>query len=470
MIITCMRCGHRAFVFMFESKRICRRCKTWVSRPHRDPNKFTYKDAQRDQHKRRVDRIHGGIGKKSHARPVFRRSHSASTRGPSDSLFEPSDAPTSAPSMDLALDDAQPFITPNVMTLQCMVLFVPFDASNNFYRTNADNGTMSADFIPSRGNMFAPFSQPQSMKPLSRLNTKLYPGQKTFEASSSSMEPHDIQANYSKIVMKHIAACTNVREWKEVHASGVIDMHMRLTRLCPEVIFLSEELSDAPFPAELRPCPELTYRRIGSLKEMLPDVHVDAKNEISAYVLVDEKSITQVLYHARVLLRQGCKHEEKWLSIQKIVPEYRVYIEVAGVHLDAGYTSYTSDTKKQAALSEVGQFARENDVDALLGDLNMDSFELNGGFFPNAFSFKNYEVPGSSSEKKTLVKPVYTLSHSNTNAKNNYMGGLIVNSAQVETEPMNLQGAETLSLSRTLDGEFYSDHPAILANYVKSFY
>lgn len=461
MIITCMRCGHRAFVFMFESKRICRKCQVWVSRPHRDSKKFSYKTAQRDQHKRRVDRASGGVRKK----PLLKRSHSATTRGPSDSIFDPS-LPALPPSLEMSLDDAQPFFTPNVLRLQCMVLFIPFDAGNNFFKQNANKGTYSADFIPSRGNMFAPFSQPQSSRSLASLNTKVYPGQKVFEARSTPMSPSDIQANYSKIVMKHIAACTNVREWKQVHASGVIDMHVQLSRLCPEVIFLSEELTDAPFPSELRPCPELTYRRIGSLKAMLPNETVDAKNEIAAYVLVDEKSITQVLYNARVLRRQGCKHGEKWLSVQKIVPEYRVYIEVAGVHLDAGYTGYTSDTKKQKALAEVGQFARENEIDALLGDLNMDSFELNGGFFPNAFGFKDYKVPGSD---KVRVKPIYTLSHSNTNAKNNYMGGIIVNSEQVETEPMNLRGADTLSLSRTLDDEFYSDHPAILANYVKSF-
>ncbi|QSQ13297.1 hypothetical protein [Myxococcus landrumensis] len=468
MIITCMRCGHRAFVFMFESKRICRRCQVWVSKPHRDPKKFSYKDAQRDQHKRRVERASSGVRKK----PLLKRSysvHSATTRGPSDSLFESSSEAALPPPPDMSLDDAQPFFTPNVLRLQCMVLFIPFDAGNNFYKSNAKQGTSSADFIPSSGNMFAPFSQPLSARPLASFNNKTYPGQKTFEARSTHMSPGDIQANYSRIVMKHIAACTNSREWKRVHASGAIDMHMQLSRLCPEVIFLSEELKDAPFPSELRPCPELTYRRIGSLKEMLPDVTVDVKNEIAAYVLVDEKSFTQVLYNARVLHRKGCNHGEKWLSVQKIVPEYRVYIEVAGVHLDAGYTKYTPATKKQEALAEVGQFARDNEVDALLGDLNMDSFELDGGFFPNAFSFKDYEVPGSEKKKK-VVKPVYTLSHSNTNAKNNYMGGIIVNSDQVETEPMNLRGDDTVSLSRTLDGEFYSDHPAILANYVKSFY
>src|SRR5215217_6498297 len=255
-------------------------------------------------------------------------------------------------------------------------------------------------------------------------------------------------------------SCTNTVEWKRLHAASPIDLHVQLSRLVPEVIFLSEELKDAPFPSMLQPCPELRYRKVGSIRALL-DPQVDAKNEIAAYVLMDEKYITQVVYQARTLVRPGVKHDEKWLCVQKIVPEFRVYFEVAGVHLDAAYTGYSSPTKKQEALEEVGQFARENEVDALLGDLNMDSFELNGGFYPNRFSFKSFS--------DDTVKPVYTLSHSNTNAKNNYMGGLIANSAQVETEPMNLRGEDTVSLSRTLDGKFYSDHPAIMANYFKSF-
>ncbi|MCP3166393.1 hypothetical protein [Myxococcus qinghaiensis] len=457
MLIKCQRCHQNAFVFSFESRKVCRKCSALIAGRRPKQDEYKYQGNKLDHHKRRVGQATTRLTGISKGRHKLRRTQSALTTSDiSEGIFETQmaiETPT-------VVDDTATYAPPNVLRMQCMTLFIPFDAGNNFYRNNAKQGTFQADFIPQRDNFFAPSSNPTASQALSSFNTKPYPGQQVFEAKSTPLDEDEILAGYNNIVLKHIMACTNTVEWKRLHAASPIDLHVQLSRLVPEVIFLSEELKDAPFPSMLQPCPELRYRKVGSIRALL-DPQVDAKNEIAAYVLMDEKYITQVVYHARTLVRPGVKHDEKWLCVQKIVPEFRVYFEVAGVHLDAAYTGFSSPTKKQDALEEVGQFARENEVDALLGDLNMDSFELNGGFYPNRFSFKSFS--------DDTIKPVYTLSHSNTNAKNNYMGGLIANSAQVETESMNLRGEDTVSLSRTLDGKFYSDHPAIMANYFKSF-
>jgi hypothetical protein len=346
----------------------------------------------------------------------------------------------------------------NILQLQCIVLFVPFDAGNNFYYKNADNGTFQADFIPSTKNTLSPFGSPGTSCTFPSLNNKAYPGHTVFEQPGDAMPDTEIAKKYSAIVWKHIQSCTHVREL-DLLPVNPIERHLRLLQIVPEIIFFSEELKDAPFPLELKPHDRLTYRKIGSIKAGVSGL--DAKNEISAYVLKDESFTIPILYDTKVLTREGCNHQEKWLTVQKILPEYRVYLEVAGVHLDAGYTGYVSSNKKELALADVGQFALDNRVDALLGDLNMDSCELKGGLFANHMGFKE----GTDGK----IVPVWTLSHSNTNAKNNYMGGMIVNAEQVTTEIMNLHGEETKALSRTLDDEFYSDHPAIVANYVKSF-
>ncbi|NTX41598.1 hypothetical protein HUA78_44925 [Myxococcus sp. CA033] len=459
MIIKCKRCHENTFVFEFESKKMCRRCIRLVARGQPTKGKFKYGDNKLDHHKQRVQKVDMRVSGISKTRHTLRRTQSAMT------LSEVSGSGSGQGMIEepITVDDTAPYIPPSVMRLQCMTLFIPFDAGNNFYKTNAKKGTFQADFIPQRDNHFASTSAPTTSRALSSLNTSVYPGQQVFEARSTPMTPTQIEGSYDNIVLKHIMACTNSSEWKRVHAASPIDLHVQLSRLCPEVIFLSEELKDAPFPKVLQPCPELRYRKIGSIKDILgPDAGVDAKNEIAAYALVDEKFMSHVLYDAKVLFRQGVKHKEKWLCVQKISPEFQVHIDIAGVHLDAGYTGFTSDTKKQQALAAVGEFARQNDIDALLGDLNMDSFELNGGFFPNQFNFTTLA--------DNTVKPTYTLSHSNTNSQNNYMGGLIANTDQVETEAMNLRGEDTVSLSRTLDGKFYSDHPAIMANYFKSFH
>ncbi|MFY2558072.1 hypothetical protein ACN469_10610 [Corallococcus terminator] len=452
-----MRCHQVAFAFEFESKKVCRACTKLLAGKRAATGKFLYTGNTRDQHKRKVLQASTRLTGVTKGRHKLRRARSEpSSPDISGGIFEPAmelEEPT-------VVDDTAPFIPPSILRMQCMTLFIPFDAGNNFYRNNAKQGTFEADFVPQGNNVFAPRSNLAAAQALSAFNTKPYPSHQPFEAQSTPMEEAEILAGYNNIVLKHIMACTNTVEWKRLHASKPIDVHAQLSRLVPEVIFLSEELKGAPFPSVLQPCAELKYRKIGGIRQLL-DPQVDAKNEIAAYVLMDENFMTQVVYNARTLVRKGVKHDEKWLCVQKILPEFKVCFEVAGVHLDAGYTGFSSAPKKKEALEEVGQFAVDNEVDALLGDLNMDSFELNGGFFPSRFSFQLHA--------DNTVKPVYTLSHSNTNAKNNYMGGLIANTDQVETEAMNLRGEDTVSLSRTLDGRFYSDHPAIMANYFKSF-
>lgn len=425
----------------FESQSICRACMARLPRKNK-ATKFSYKAS--DHHKIR-------------AMQAKQRLHRQNTVF--DRRMEPARPQmTRASTMFEGKQEQQP---PDILQLQCIVLFVPFDAGKSIYKKSAKNGTFTADFIPSGNNILKPFGSPDQSYALPKLNNKEYPGQKVFEAKGKDawMEPEEIADSYDAIVWKHIQSCVDVREL-ELLPHNAVERALRLMQIAPEIVFLSEEVPGAPFPSQLAPHPALVYRQIASIKGTLGP-SVDCKNEIAAYVLYDQSCSVPILYDARVLERQGCVHKEKWLSVSKILPEFNVWIEVAGVHLDAGYTRTLSQDDKADALTEVGQFALDKGVDALLGDLNMDSFELNGGFFPNKRGFE------TTHDDK--VVSIWTLSHSNSNAKNNFMGGMIVNSDQVETVPMNLTGQDTMSLSRTLDGQFYSDHPAIVVNYVKSF-
>ncbi|MFY1826047.1 hypothetical protein ACN47A_09050 [Myxococcus fulvus] len=457
MLIQCRRCHRKVFVFQFESKTLCKSCLTHVSKPNPIRKKPTYGNLKKAPHDARIQKTFKSMKQARRDQVRLRRTASGSLLS---ALLDPVRDSSPPPPQMMTLDDTASIPEPSVMTLQCMTLFIPFDAGKKFYKDNAKQGTFQGNLVPTGGFNFAPLQNVGGFQPLAAFNTKPYPFHQPLEKKSGFLDEADVLANYDAIVLKHIQEATNVLEWKRLHATRPYDLHKRLTQLVPEVIFLSEELKGAPFPNELRPCPELTYRRIGSIRTLL-DPDVDPKNEISAYVLRDEMFSSQVLYEARGLIRQGVNHPEKWLCVQKIVPEYRVYFEVAGVHLDAGYTGHTKEDKKHKALEEVAVFAHDNNVDVLLGDLNMDSFELGGGFFPNRFSFQE----GSDGN----IHATYTVSHSNTNAKNNYMGGIIVNQEQVDTESINILGEDTRSLSRTLGDSFYSDHPAIMANYVKSF-
>ncbi|AKF87178.1 hypothetical protein MFUL124B02_38910 [Myxococcus fulvus 124B02] len=439
------------------------------------PRPFKYSDATGDHHARKVEkakvpgvnRDYSGISKKLGS---SKRAHS--DVGSQVALGRPQlvrakgQEPMPQTVDDMRLEAQPSIVQPNLMQLQCMTLFIPFDAGNNFYKQNAKKGTFQTDLVPRQDNKFSPFGQLDVQRPIREFNNKLLPGQSPFERKAVAKTDSDIGDQYNEIVNKHILECTDVNAWKAVHARHEFTRHQQLTQLVPEVIFLSEELVHAPFPDVLQPCPQLKYRKIGSIKD-LASTRVDPKNEIAAYVLHDDMVATRTIYNVRLLIRpssleKGHQKYEKWLCVQKIAFPH-VYIEVAGVHLDANYTKHTAKDDKEQTLEEVGQFARDNGIDALLGDLNMDSFELRGGFFPNRYSFAQ---TGSSSGS---IKPVYTVSHSSSDAKKNYMGGMIVNLDQVQTEPMHWLGHDMIALSRTLDDEFYSDHPAIMANYVKTF-
>lgn len=345
--------------------------------------------------------------------------------------------------------------------IQCMVLFIPFDAGNNFYHQNAKKGTYTADLVPLSNGHFASPSNLDKEYTVTQLNDKPYPGQQAYEdLRPAGMAARTIQTKYNEIVDSQIKACNQVRAWKDLDRNSKLWI-TEVTKLVPEIIFLSEELKEAPFPTELRPCGQLTYKKIASIKEILYGTTVDAKNEIAAYVLQDPIHPPIFKYEKSVLTRKGTKdtHYEKWLCVQKIDPRDGTALKVAGVHLDSGYTNHLAQKGKES-LTTVGKFGRENGVDALLGDLNMDTFELAGGFFPKDYSFIMLS--------DNIVKPVYTFSHSNVNSMRNYMGGMIINTDEVEIEPMGLTGQGALSTSRTLGGEYFSDHPALLANYVRS--
>ncbi|MCP3060382.1 hypothetical protein LXT21_16505 [Myxococcus sp. K38C18041901] len=463
---------------------VCDGCSKVLSQAVSAPGGFTYRGTVVHHHQQFVHQArHQQVGSNAKVQRYY--SEGARPTGAVDR-----DSKAFATRDDLA--KPQP---PVVLQIQCMVLFIPFDAGKNFYKKSGAKGTLHADLVPSKGNHFAPLADLTASKALSQYNNAKLPNATAFEkpvvastataatpaaaaptgaaaaaASSSSgsaaaaprlLLMAELAHRYSDIVREHIIKSTDVDVWMKIHLKGGANMRSELVRFCPEIIFLSEEPTDAPFPDALNPFPQLAYRKIGSLKELLRGtMSVDCKNEIAVYALEDAGATGPSIYSVGHLLRQGVKHQEKWLCVTKRARDFPGAITIAGVHLDSGYTGKVAAAAKEGALETVGKFAQTRGVDALLGDLNMDSAELHGGFFPNHLAFMVNPTDGA-------IYPVYQVSHSNSSDTKNYMGGLIVDKSRVGLLPLNLRGQWAMSLSRTIDNAYYSDHPAIIIHYVK---
>src|SRR5215217_8541568 len=193
MLIKCQRCHQNAFVFSFESKKVCRKCSALIAGRRPKQDEYKYQGNKLDHHKRRVGLATTRLTGVSKGRHKLRRSQSALTTSDiSEGIFETQmaiETPT-------VVDDTATYAPPNVLRMQCMTLFIPFDAGNNFYRNNAKQGTFQADFVPQRDNFFAPSSNPTASQALSSFNTKPYPGHQVFEAKSTPLDEEEILAGY----------------------------------------------------------------------------------------------------------------------------------------------------------------------------------------------------------------------------------------------------------------------------------
>jgi len=156
----------------------------------------------------------------------------------------------------------------------------------------------------------------------------------------------------------------------------------------PEVIILSERLLDWP---DVLVVVGRRYKRCFTLgtKSNLQDM--------AAYVLD-----SAVRCYRFEVLKRSSKHKksftETWLVVRKItvIPAF----SVACVHLSSDYTS--CDTTQMAPIMEkVLKFARSFGIHAIVGDCNLNTYGLHGGFFPVFSDF--VDKNGSFSLKTTVA-------------------------------------------------------------------
>lgn len=224
----------------------------------------------------------------------------------------------------------------------------------------------------------------------------------------------------------------------------------------PEVIVLSERLLDWPDCLEVL---QKKYVQCFVLDEM-------NLQDMSAYVLESEVRS----YQFQIIRRAGkfSSHNfvEKWLIVKKITvtPAFTV----ACVHLSSKYTSCTTQ-KMSPVMWEVIQFARKNGVHAIVGDFNMNTYGLHGGFFPVSNDF----VSQGDSDSLSLKTTVATSSGGGDKA---YMGGLICESkvcfrstlttfGNCAIPPWFSQIAQSFKHKTDFDDRVFSDHHSLYCNY-----
>lgn len=214
----------------------------------------------------------------------------------------------------------------------------------------------------------------------------------------------------------------------------------------PEVIVLSERLLAWPEQLDV-----IDNRYIkcfvlgqGNLQDM------------AAYVLESARHCYGFEVHKRDAKFSGKKFTETWLVVKKITvsPAF----SVACVHLSSKYTGCRTE-KMSPIMQEVLDFAREIGIHAIVGDCNMNTYGLHGGFFPVSNEFVQ---EGSSLALKTSVAT------SSGGGDKAYMGGIICDSRVSFRSTLTTFGNCAVPpwfFGSTFFDRVYSDHHSLYCNY-----
>lgn len=329
-----------------------------------------------------------------------------------------------------------------VENISCLTLFVPFEAAIQHYKRTSAKGTTQKSLVTnSSGNYFdlssAKTSGFKSEFEVAVEKQKAFDDAEMTEAPSTYIDKDQMAAQYHDIIAEHL------NEFRH----GML----------PEIFFLSEQIKGQLFPDsfDFSSTLKAKYEKIGSTEESILPV-----NQISAYALKNTEYVYTVRNITRNVVFKTDNPTEHWVCVTKSRTDNKsICFTIAGVHLTSKYTSVSSSMDVSTILTDVGNFAAKNQIDALMGDFNLNTTSTSGGNFINSADiqlvFGNYA---------RTVK----ISRSSSNNEASYMGGMIIN-PKVICPPIGLTFTATRMLGRTVNGEFYSDHQAIVGNYLKNY-
>jgi hypothetical protein len=215
----------------------------------------------------------------------------------------------------------------------------------------------------------------------------------------------------------------------------------------PEVIVLSEQLFDE-FPERLSILGKfyLRAKTLGTQSNL---------QNMAAYVLTTAWDCYRFDSIKRAD-RFKKEFEETWLLVMKGA------FKMACVHLSSNYTSAKS-TDVDTIFESLLEFANKEDVHAILGDFNLNTFGVHGGVFPISGGFET-ESTGMGYQSKFAT--------SSGSGDRLYMGGMICDPRVFLRTTLTSLGSLavppwfTRSKNTQFQDRVFSDHHSLYGNYL----
>lgn len=230
--------------------------------------------------------------------------------------------------------------------------------------------------------------------------------------------------------------------------------HTKFINGLPKVIVLSEEIS--PWPATLT-----VYDHVYNLSSQ-----VKTKSNLQRMAFYLEFSITKSEFEFRTESRPvnyNGFHTETWgIVTHKSYVSHGLQssVSIACVHLTSKFTDITSSFYTERQLTSVFDFAVDHEVDAVIGDFNLNTYGQQGGTIPLSQTFE-YDA----SKQLGFQSKFSATSGSGEKA---YIGGLDITKAIGVESTLTTSGETLIPPAAELTGKqvLFSDHHGIYKNFV----
>lgn len=235
-----------------------------------------------------------------------------------------------------------------------------------------------------------------------------------------------------------------------LHISG----HTSFRAGLPKIIVLSEEVLDWPKSLTVHDqvynlCSQVNTK--SNLQRMAFYVHSHVPKREFGFRI-----------ESRPVMYKG-SHVETWGIVTHttlVGSSQRSSVSIACVHLTSKFTDISSSSDTERQLHSVFSFARDREVDAVIGDLNLNTYGQLGGTIPLSQAF---EYDGSN---KLGLQSTFTASSGS--GEKAYIGGLDITGAIGVESTLTTSGESLIPPAAELGNEqvLFSDHHGIYKNFV----
>lgn len=314
--------------------------------------------------------------------------------------------------------------------------FIPFDAKHQFRRRVGEKGVKNQ--ISFKGQM--------DIENLGKHTTILPHSLETLENDEIKIYINQHIENFLTLVTNNnimrLEKSLSIEDiYQELSLLGQVDLEVleNLVKYLgrtnyatfPDVVFLSEEVKQAPFPDtfSVNGCPYICIGNNGADKN---------EQRIYAYVraidlFIAARKSSEINFNVWVeRMESSVPGEAPWLIWRKQVGDIKV--SICGVHLTSNNTKITDLSKAREVANKLIESMFIQNIDVLIGDLNINPDLLKNEYM-ETFCGQAGSVSGGGFDEKGVMFPGFTnTQYSNSSADKFYMGGCILHRVDLPTK------------------------------------